>query len=184
PCKLFVMIVLGESIALTGATASATGLDRPVGVALALAFGSSVALWWIYFGNTATSDVREVTATEAPGQVGRDAYTYLHIPIVAGILLTAAADGVISAHPPEDMGTAGALVALGGVALYLIGVVAFGARVGRHQPWTRAAGAAVLLAAIPAAASLPGLAVAGFVTALLALLVVADSLGVGHRPAE
>ena len=181
--QLFVIIVLGESIVLTGATASSTGLDLPVGVALALAFASSVALWWIYFGNTTTAAVRRVAATEAPGQVGRDAYTYLHIPIVAGILLTAVADEVIIAHPHDDMGTAGALVALGGVALYLLGVVAFGARVGRHQPWTRAAAAVVLLAAIPPATALPGLAVAGFSTALLALLVAADSFGVGHRTA-
>ena len=182
--QLFVIIVLGESIVLTGATASDAGLDAPVGVALALAFGSSVALWWIYFGKTATSAVRRTAASEAPGRIGRDAYTYLHIPIVAGILLAAVADELVIAHPGDDLGTAGALVALGGGALYLLGVVAFGARVGRHQPWTRAAAAAVLLAAIPLATSVPGLAVAAFSTALLTLLVAADSFGIGHPPAR
>jgi low temperature requirement protein LtrA len=178
--QLFVIIVLGESIVLTGATASDAGLDAPVGVALALAFGSSVALWWVYFGRTTASAVRRLAATETPGRIGRDAYTYLHIPIVAGILLTAVADELIIAHPRDDLGTAGALVALGGAAVYLLGVVAFGARAGRHQPWTRAAVALVLLAAIPLATALPGLAVAGLSTALLALLVAADSFGIGH----
>jgi low temperature requirement protein LtrA len=178
--QLFVIIVLGESIVVTGATASDAGLDAPVGLALGLAFASSVALWWIYFGRAGTSAVRRMAADEVPGQVGRDAYTYLHIPIVAGILLIAVADELVIAHPGDDLTTAGALVALGGPALYLLGVVAFGARVGRHQPWTRTAAALVLLAAVPLGAEAPGLLVAGLSTSLLALLVVADSFAVGH----
>jgi low temperature requirement protein LtrA len=178
--QLFVIIVLGESIVVTGATASDAGLDAPVGLALGLAFASSVALWWIYFGRVGTSAVRRMAADEVPGQVGRDAYTYLHIPIVAGILLTAVADELVIAHPGDDLTTAGALVALGGPALYLLGVVAFGARVGRHQPWTRTAAALALLAAVPLGAEAPGLLVAALSTSLLALLVVADSFAVGH----
>ena len=69
---------------------------------------------------------------------------------------------------------------LGGPALYLVGVVAFGARVGRHQPWTRLAGAVVLLAAVPLAGDAAGLLVTGLATALLIALVVGDRLGVGH----
>ena len=112
--------------------------------------------------------------------MGRDAYTYLHLPIVAGILLTAVGDELVIAHPGDELGTAGALVTLGGPALYLLGVVAFGARVGRHQPWTRTAGALVLLAAVPLAGEARGLLVAGLATALLIALVVGDRLGVGH----
>ncbi len=135
--QLCVIIVLGESIVLTGATASDVGLEASVVVALGFAFLSSVALWWLYFGQVATSAVRRIAADEVPGQVGRDAYTYLHLPIVAGVLLTAVGDELVVAHPSESLGTAGALVALGGPALYLLGVVAFGARIGRHEPWTR-----------------------------------------------
>jgi low temperature requirement protein LtrA len=178
--QLFVIIVLGESIVLTGATASDVGLDWAVVVALALAFLASVALWWLYFGQVATSAARRLAADDAPGHVGRDAYTYLHLPIVAGILLAAVGDELVIAHPNDELGTAGALVALGGPALYLLGVVAFGARVGRHQPWTRPAAAAVFAAAVPLGAEASGLLVAAVSTALLALLVVADRLGVGH----
>jgi low temperature requirement protein LtrA len=178
--QLFVIIVLGESIVLTGATASDVGLEASVVVALGFAFLSSVAMWWLYFGQLASSAVGRITADEVPGQVGRDAYTYLHLPIVAGILLTAVGDELVIGHPSESLGTAGALVALGGPALYLLGVVAFGARIGRHQPWTRVAAALVLLAAVPLAADAYGLLVAGLLTGLLAALVVADRMGVGH----
>jgi low temperature requirement protein LtrA len=177
--QLFVIIVLGESIVLTGATATDVGLEASVVVALGFAFLSSVALWWLYFGQVATA-VRRMAAAKVPGQVGRDAYTYLHLPIVAGILLAAIGDEIVIAHPGDALGTPGALVTLGGPALYLLGVVAFGERIGRHQPWTRPAAAALLLAAVPLAADAPGLLVTGLITALLVALVVGDRLGVGH----
>jgi low temperature requirement protein LtrA len=177
--QLFVIIVLGESIVLTGATATDVGLEASVVVALGFAFLSSVALWWLYFGQVATA-VRRMAAAKVPGQVGRDAYTYLHLPIVAGILLAAIGDEIVIAHPGDALGTPGALVTLGGPAQYLLGVVAFGERIGRHQPWTRPAAAALLLAAVPLAADAPGLLVTGLITALLIALVVGDRLGVGH----
>jgi low temperature requirement protein LtrA len=178
--QLFVIIVLGESIVLTGATATDVGLPSSVVVALGVAFLSSVALWWLYFGQAATSAVTQIAVDEAPGRLGRDAYTYLHLPIVAGILLAAVGDELVIAHPSDQLGTAGALVALGGPALYLLGLVAFGARVGRRQPWTRSAAAVVLVACVPLGAEASGLLVAGVITALLTALLVADQLGVAR----
>ena len=135
-----------------------------------MAFLSSVALWWLYFGQEATSAVRRMAADEAPGRVGRYAYTYLHLPIVAGILLTVVGDELVIAHPSDELGTAGALAVLGGPALYLLGLVAFSARVGRPQPWTRTAAAATLAACVPLAAEAQALAVAAAATALLTAL--------------
>jgi low temperature requirement protein LtrA len=87
--QLFVIIVLGESIVLSGAAATERELTSSVVVALCFAFLSAVAMWWLYFGQVATSALRRMAADEAPGRVGRDAYTYLHLPIIAGILLAA-----------------------------------------------------------------------------------------------
>jgi low temperature requirement protein LtrA len=178
--QLFVIIVLGESIVVAGATASEVGLDAETVVALGLAFATAVALWWLYFGQAATAAVRRIAADETPGQIGRDAYTYLHLPIVAGILLTAVGDELTIGHPNEPLGTAGALVTLGGPALFLLGVVAFGARVGRRQSWTRPAVVVVLLAAVPLAADARALVVSALCTGLLALLVVAALASVGQ----
>jgi hypothetical protein len=87
----------------------------------------------------------------------------------------------VIAHPSDTLGAAGALVALGGPALYLLGLVAFGARVDRRQSWTRPAAAVVLLACVPLGAKAGGLVVAGVITALLASLLVADQFGLGSR---
>ena len=172
--QLFIIIVLGESIVITGATASGTALAAENLVALSLAFAISVALWWLYFGQIAASAVSRIATADVPGRLGRNAYTYLHIPIVAGILLTAVGDELLVAHPGDHLGNAGALVTLAGPALYLLGLSGFGALVGRRQGRSRLAVAALLIAAVPLAAGVSALCVAAVEAALLVGLVVAD----------
>jgi low temperature requirement protein LtrA len=181
--QLFVIIVLGESIVITGSTASSAELSVTVVAALSFAFLSSVGLWWLYFGSLTTTAVRRIAADEIPGQLGRDAYTYLHIPIIAGVLLAAVGDELVIAHPHGELHTAGALVALGGPALFIVGLVAFGARVGRHRPPTHIAAALALLAFIPVASQLSGLAVTAAITAVLTALAITDNLHRSRSPA-
>jgi low temperature requirement protein LtrA len=174
--QLFVIIALGESIVLAGVTASDTSLGGAYLVALGLAFVSSTALWWLYFGHVATS-VAERIAGAAPtqaGRIGRDVYTYLHLPIVAGIVLAAVGDELVIAHPRSDLETAGALVTLGGPALYLAGVIASAARIGHAVSPARVAVTLLLVALIPAGARTTGLVAAAIVVALLAFLVVVE----------
>ena len=143
--QLFVIIALGESIVLAGATASDTGLSIEVVAALLLAFLSSTALWWLYFGQVAGTVLERIrmATLEERGQIGRDIYTYLHLPIVAGIVLVAVADELVIAHPADGLGDAGALVALGGPALFLAGLMpsppgSATPRAGREpRPWSR-----------------------------------------------
>jgi low temperature requirement protein LtrA len=174
--QLFVIIALGESIVLAGATASDTGLSVDVVAALLLAFLSSTALWWLYFGQVAGAvleRIRGATAEER-GQIGRDIYTYLHLPIIAGIVLVAVGDELVIAHPIDDLHDAGALVALGGTALFLAGLMACAARIGQAQSAPRVVAILALLAAMPLAAGADGLLVSTLLTALLAALVVAE----------
>jgi low temperature requirement protein LtrA len=174
--ELFVIIALGESIVLAGATASDTGLSVEVVAALLLAFLSSTALWWLYFGQVAGAvleRIRGVTAEER-GQIGRDIYTYLHLPIIAGIVLVAVGDELVIAHPVDDLHDAGALVALGGTALFLAGLMACAARIGQPQSAPRVVAIVALLAAMPLAAGADGLLVSTLLTALLSALVVAE----------
>ena len=174
--QLFVIIALGESIVLAGATASDTGLSVDVVAALLLALLSSTALWWLYFGQVADvvlERIRGATA-EDRGEIGRDIYTYLHLPIVAGIVLVAVGDELVIAHPADDLHGGGALIALGGPALFLAGLMACAARVGQTQSVPRAVAIVALLAAVPLAAGADGLLVSALLTAVLVGLVVAE----------
>ena len=181
--QLFVIIALGESIVLAGATASDTGLSIEVVAALLLAFLSSTALWWLYFGQVAGAVLERIrmATPEERGQIGRDIYTYLHLPIVAGIVLVAVADELVIAHPADDLEDAGALVALVGPALFLAGLMATSARIGHAQSRPRVAAVVALLAAVPLAAGASGLLVSALLTALLAVLVVAEQCARGLR---
>ena len=170
------IIALGESIVLAGATASDTGLSVDVVAALLLALFSSTALWWLYFGQVGSAVLERIRGAtdEERGQIGRDIYTYLHLPIVAGIVLVAVGDELVIAHPTDDLHGGGALVALGGPALFLAGLMACAARTGEPQSAPRAVAIVALLAAVPLAAGADGLLVSALLTALLVGLVVAE----------
>jgi low temperature requirement protein LtrA len=176
--QLFVIIVLGESVVLAGATASATGLSVDVVAAMLLAFLSSTALWWLYFGQLAGTVLERIRAAtvEDRGRIGRDIYTYLHLPIIAGIVLVAVGDELAIAHPTDDLHGAGALVTLAGPALFLGGLMVCAARLGQTQSLPRAVAVLALLATVPLASGADGLLVSALVTALLAVLVVAEQL--------
>ncbi|WP_322748749.1 MULTISPECIES: low temperature requirement protein A [unclassified Frankia] len=176
--QLFVIIALGESIVLAGVTASGAGLRGPVVVTLGFAFLTSTALWWLYFGQIGASVARRISrsAADESGQIGRDVYTYLHLPIIAGIVLTAVGVELVIVHPGGELHTAGALVTLGGPALYLLGLMACAARIGRRPSWPQVAAVVVLLAAVPLAAHLSGLLVLIVLTVGLIALVVVDQI--------
>jgi low temperature requirement protein LtrA len=90
--------------------------------------------------------------------------------------MTAVGDELVIAHPTDQLHMAGALVTLGGPALYLLGLMAFEASIGRPQGWRRAAAVLVLVAAIPLAARADGLVVAGLTMALLVALVMTEQI--------
>ena len=137
-----------------------------------------------YFGQVADAVLERIRGAtlEERGQIGRDIYSYLHLPIVAGIVLVAVGDELVIAHPTDDPHEAGALVALGGTALFLAGLMACAARIGQKQSARRAALIVALLAAVPLAAGTDGLLVSALLTTLLAALVVAEQLR-GRTPA-
>jgi low temperature requirement protein LtrA len=124
-CQLFVIIALGESLLVTGTTFGELPLSAVTVAALVVAFAGSVALWWVYFDRSA-EDAGEVIARSAdPGRLGRSAYTYCHIPMVAGIIVAAVGDELMLAHPGGHAGAATAATVLGGPALFLAGHGAF-----------------------------------------------------------
>jgi low temperature requirement protein LtrA len=117
-CQLFVIISLGESILVTGTTFGELPLRVATAAAFVVAFASSVALWWIYFYRMAEWGTAVISTASDPGRLGRSAYTYFHVPMVAGIIVTAVADELTIADPgAHGTGAIAALAALVPVAL-------------------------------------------------------------------
>jgi low temperature requirement protein LtrA len=143
-CALFVIIALGESILVTGATAASLPATAPAICAFVVAFVGSVAMWWIYFNIGAERGSREFAGAADPGRVARNVYTYFHIPIVAGIVVCAVADEITIAHPTGHLSPAAAAVLLGGPALYLAGNIYFKRASSRYYPLSHLAGLGML----------------------------------------
>lgn len=170
-CHLFVIIALGESIVLAGATAADGGLTPTTLLALTIAFLETVAIWWLYFGTPANQQRAQLISSENPGRLARDAYTYAHLLIVAGIVTTAAATHLLLAEPGEPgYGLAAALV-LGGPALFLLGTTLFQWMTTGDPGRKRLIATILILAAIPVAhVSILAMTVA--VTTLLTVLAI------------
>jgi low temperature requirement protein LtrA len=174
--QLFVIIALGESIVVTGATASGLDLDVPHGLAIAVAFLSSAALWWLYFDYVAAIAQRRLDLSDDPGRLARDAYTYLHLPMIAGIIVSAVGDELVIAHPTEGLSTAELATVAGGPALYLLGHVSFRWRMTGTPSIKRLVAAAGCVAAGFLGAVLPALAAAALVLAVLIGLIASERI--------
>lgn len=119
--QLFIIISLGESIVLTGATMVDVPTDLQHITAFAIAFLMTAAFWWLYFDHIAERAERKLESAANRTEMARDAYTYLHVLIVAGIILSAVGDELIIAHPGEALGGPEMLAVVAGPALFLAG---------------------------------------------------------------
>jgi low temperature requirement protein LtrA len=191
-CQAFILIALGESLVVIGATLAGllagplSGPQARAGpaiVAFGLAFIGTAGLWWLYFDRSAAASARAIARSADPGALGRSAYHLIHPVMVAGIIVIAAADEVVLSHPGERAGLATALLILGGAALYLAGLAAFQAVVWRTWSVPRLAGvaAAALLGLLAPHVSV--LVLAACAAAVVVGVAVADYLGPGGEPA-
>ena len=124
-CGLFIIIALGESILLTGATFAELEWTWITSGAFLAALVGSIAMWWIYFNVGAECGSHLIARSADPGRVARIAYTYLHLPIVGGIILAAVGDEFLLAHPEGHADAKIAIAVAGGAALYLVGNLLF-----------------------------------------------------------
>jgi low temperature requirement protein LtrA len=123
--QLFVIIALGESILVTGATFSDLEVSTESIAAFVVAFLGSVALWWIYFDRAAGDAAEAISHSSDPGSLARTAYTYMHLPMIAGIVVSAVGDELQIAHPLGHASPETLLALLGGPALFLAGHALF-----------------------------------------------------------
>ena len=124
-CAGFIIIALGESIVVTGATFADLKWTTEVAAAFLSSFVAALAMWWIYFHKGAEAGSELISNSSEPGRLARLAYTYLHLPIVAGIILSAVADDVVLQHPAGHSDVRAIVSAVGGPMLFLIGAILF-----------------------------------------------------------
>lgn len=166
-CSLFIIIALGESVLVTGSTFAGLDWTAENIAAMALSFIGSLAMWWLYFDRIAERGARTMSHSADPGRLARLAYTYIHVVLVAGIIVGAVADEFVLAHPVGRAHEGTTLAVLGSAALYLLGNLLFKwAIFGRLRP-AHAVGLVVLGGAWLPAGELPALAVSALATGVL-----------------
>ena len=174
---LIVLIALGESIIAIGVGA---GFELGTGVIVGAALGIVVvsALWWLYFDVAAIFARRRLM--DAKGlelhRLALHSYSYLHLPMIAGIVLFALGLKATLGHVDEALDTVPAVALCGGAALYLLGHIAFLFRTTGRVFRRRTVGAIVLLVLIPVAFAIPALAALALVSAVCSLIVVYEVL--------
>ncbi len=176
-CQAFILIALGESIVVIGATLS--GLAHITGMeiaAFAVALLGSAALWWLYFDRSAEDAARVIAASDDPGRLGRSAYHLIHPVMVAGIIVGAAADQLTLADPGAVGHAPASWMILGGAGLFLAGHAAFKAVIWGVVSWTRIGGVIALALLGLAAAHLSALELGTCTAAVVVAVAVADYL--------
>jgi low temperature requirement protein LtrA len=171
-CGLFVIIALGESILITGQTFAGLPWTGATLAAFVNAFAGSVAMWVVYFNIGAERSSRVFAASTDPGRLARSGYTYLHIPIVAGIIVAAVADELTLHHPGGHTDLKTAIVVLGGPALYLAGNSLFKWLSAPWAPLSHTVGLGLLAVLILTVPFVPPLALSAGATAVLILVAV------------
>ncbi len=182
--QLFVIIALGETIVITGATTSSLELDAQRLVAFGLAFLGTAALWWLYFGYVATIAERRLALDPDSTRLARDAYTYLHVVIVAGIVLTAIGDELVIAHPGEELPRDELAVVVSGPALYLLAHVVLRLRMAGTLSVRRLVGAVACLATAAVGQVAPALAVLALLVSVLVAVIVVERASEARRRAR
>jgi low temperature requirement protein LtrA len=170
---LIIIIALGESIVALGVGASGLALDAGVITAVVLGLAVAACLWWAYFDVVATvaeRKLREAGPVER-ARIARDSYSYLHLPMVAGIVVFAFAVKETLGDVHAHLASVPAAALCGGVALYLLALSTFKRRNVGSFNYPRLVASATLVALAPAATALPALLSLALVAVIACMLI-------------
>lgn len=181
---LIIIVALGESFVAIGVGVTALPISWPIIVALLLGVTVAGALWWTYFDVVAVAAERVLHRADSAARaaLGRDAYTYLHLPMVAGIILLSLGlkkvlqyVGDAEEHSLTDPLYGLGLYALyGGVVVYLLGHLGFRLRNLGSVNWPQVGAVVLLVVLLPVADRVPALAALAMLAAVCAALVVVE----------
>lgn len=168
-CQLFVIVALGEALLVTGATvAHAAQWETPVMVALIVSFVGSLAMWWLYFDTSSKDGSDAIVHANDPGRIGAY-FHYVHVLIVAGIIVSAVGNELVIAHPDQAIGSTTLVALLAGPAMYLLGNAIYKKIVYRRWPLSHLVGLA-LLAALAGFAHVTDLLMVGGLSTLILIV--------------
>ena len=180
-CAGFILIALGEAIVVNGATFGELSWTPETVGAFISAFVASIAMWWIYFHKGAEAGSELISKSAESGRLARSAYTYLHMPIVAGIILSAVADEVVLKHPGGHSDLKTVLSAIGGPLLFLVGAILFKHTIRGFLQLSHGAGIVALAGLTYFAPGLSPLALSILTTAVLIVVAVWESISLRSK---
>jgi low temperature requirement protein LtrA len=183
-CAGFIIIALGEAVVVNGATfAELTWTPDNVTAFLAALVGS-IAMWWIYFHRGAEAGSEMISKSAESGRVARLAYTYLHMPIVAGIILTAVADELVLKHPNGHSDLKTVVSAVGGPVLFLVGTILFKHTVRGFLQLSHGVGIIAFAALAFFASDLSPVMLSALTTAILVTVAAWESLSLRSKVSD
>jgi low temperature requirement protein LtrA len=181
-CAGFIIIALGEAIVVNGATfADLTWTTETVG-AFVSSFVGSIAMWWIYFHKGAEAGSELISKSSDSGRLARLAYTYLHLPIVAGIVLSAVADELVLQHPSGAPDIRTISTAIGGPMLFLTGTILFKHTIRGFLQLSHGVGIIALAILTWFARDLSPLVLSGLTTVIMIVVAVWESVSLRSGP--
>jgi low temperature requirement protein LtrA len=170
--SLFIIICLGESIIAVGLGATGHELNGELVAGAALSLLVTIGLWWTYFGQVAEAAEERLRTHDQPVLAAADGYSYLHLLLVAGIIIFAVGAKNAVEHVADPLSDPARLAFCGGVALYLAGHAAFVLRMMRSLNVNTLVAALACLVVFAVGADLAAWATAALVVAVLGLLVI------------
>ena len=182
--RLFVIIALGETVILTGATTAELELDAARVAAFTLAFVGTAALWWLYFDYVARIAERRLEMASDRTRLARDGYTYLHVVMIAGVIVAAVGDELVIAHPTDRLPTSEIAAVVAGPAIYLLAHALFRLRMAGSVSWKRLGGALACVAVGVVGAFASALVVAALVVGVLIAVIAAEQVAGARRAAR
>jgi low temperature requirement protein LtrA len=183
-CSGFIIIALGEAIVVDGATfADLTWTPENV-AAFVSALVGSIAMWWIYFHKGAEAGSEMISKSAESGRVARIAYTYLHMPIVGGIILTAVADELVLKHPSGHSDLKTIVSSVGGPLLFLVGTILFKHVIRNFLQLSHIFGIVALAVTAYLASELSPLWLSIVTTAIMIVVAAWESISLGSDAAE
>lgn len=183
-CAGFIIIALGEAVVVNGATFAELNWTADNILAFLACLVGSIAMWWVYFHKGAEAGSEVISKAAESGRVARLAYTYLHMPIVAGIILTAVSDELVLKHPTGHSDVRTIVSTIGGPLVFLVGTILFKHSIRGFLQLSHGIGIIALAALWWFAADLSPLWLSVATSVIMIVVAVWESVSLGSKVEE